>query len=161
MKGYYENFCYEVYIVVIFLIEDSVMQKSILTVLMTKWCWIFSLTPLQTLSMKVVSKLYVPLYGSLMKLLKFLCKLSVGEIRAFHFKAVLENFKFWAPHWEASLKGVGRKIFRGGPIRMEPVLTTKNGRIFEIWELLERVCENPGGGPWPPPAPPCRRPWLA
>ena len=31
MKGYYENFCYEVYEVVIFLIEDSVMQKSILT----------------------------------------------------------------------------------------------------------------------------------
>ena len=31
MKGYYENFCYEVYIAVIFLIEDSVMQKSILT----------------------------------------------------------------------------------------------------------------------------------
>ena len=47
-------------------------------------------------------------------------------------------------------KGVGRKIFRGGPIRMEPVLTTKNGRIFEIWELLERVCENPGGGHGPP-----------
>ena len=57
-----------------------------------------------------------------------------------------------------SVKGVGRKIFRGGPIRMEPVLTTKNGRIFEIWELLERVCENPGGGHGPPPAPPCRRP---
>ena len=33
---------------------------------------------------------------------------------------------------------------------MEPVLTTKNGRIFEIWELLERVCENPGGGHGPP-----------
>ena len=50
-------------------------------------------------------------------------------------------------------KGVGRKIFRGGPIRIEPVLTTKNGRIFEIWELLERVRENPGGGhgsPLPP-----------
>ena len=31
MKGYYENFCYEVYMVVIFLIEDAVMQKSILT----------------------------------------------------------------------------------------------------------------------------------
>ena len=31
MKGYCENFCYEVYKVVIFLIEDSVMQKSILT----------------------------------------------------------------------------------------------------------------------------------
>ena len=31
MKGYYEKFCYEVYMVVIFLIEDSVMQKSILT----------------------------------------------------------------------------------------------------------------------------------
>ena len=31
MKGYYENFCYEVYMVVIFQIEDSVMQKSILT----------------------------------------------------------------------------------------------------------------------------------
>ena len=49
-----------------------------------------------------------------------------------------------------AIKGVGRKIFRGGPIRMEPVLTTKNGRIFEIWELLERVCENPGGGHGPP-----------
>ena len=45
-------------------------------------------------------------------------------------------------------KGVGRKIFRGGePIRMEPVLTTKNGRIFEIWELLERVGHGP---PLPP-----------
>ena len=31
MKGYYENFCYEVFKVVIFLIEDSVTQKSILT----------------------------------------------------------------------------------------------------------------------------------
>ena len=35
MKGYYENFCYEVYInfcyEVIFLIEDSIMQTSILT----------------------------------------------------------------------------------------------------------------------------------
>ena len=31
MKGYHENFCYEVYMVVVFLIEDSVMQKSILT----------------------------------------------------------------------------------------------------------------------------------
>ena len=31
MKGYYEKFCYEVYKVVIFLREDSVMQKSILT----------------------------------------------------------------------------------------------------------------------------------
>ena len=31
MKGYYENFCYKVYKVVIFLREDSVTQKSILT----------------------------------------------------------------------------------------------------------------------------------
>ena len=31
IKGCYENFCYEDYMVVIFLIEDSVMQKSILT----------------------------------------------------------------------------------------------------------------------------------
>ena len=31
VKGYYEIFCCEVYMVVIFLIEDSVMQKSILT----------------------------------------------------------------------------------------------------------------------------------
>ena len=31
MKGYYENFRYEVYLVVIFLMEDSVMQKSIPT----------------------------------------------------------------------------------------------------------------------------------
>ena len=29
MKGYYENFCYKVYKVVIFLREDSVTQKSI------------------------------------------------------------------------------------------------------------------------------------
>ena len=31
MKGYYEKFCYKVYKVVIFLREDSVTQKSILT----------------------------------------------------------------------------------------------------------------------------------
>ena len=31
MKGYYEKFCYEVYKVVIFLRENSVTQKSILT----------------------------------------------------------------------------------------------------------------------------------
>ena len=31
MKEYYEKFCYEVYKVVIFLGEDSVAQKSILT----------------------------------------------------------------------------------------------------------------------------------
>ena len=31
MKEYYEKFCYEVYKVVIFLREDSVTQKSILT----------------------------------------------------------------------------------------------------------------------------------
>ena len=31
MKGNYENFCYEFYMVVIFLIEVSVVQKSILT----------------------------------------------------------------------------------------------------------------------------------
>ena len=29
-------------------------------------------------------------------------------------------------------KGVGRKIFRGGPIRIDPELTSKNERIFEI-----------------------------
>ena len=40
---------------------------------------------------------------------------------------------------------------------MEPVLTTKNGRIFEIWELLERVCENPGGA-MAPPCPPLPTP---
>ena len=31
MKGYYEKFCYKVYKVMIFLREDSVTQKSILT----------------------------------------------------------------------------------------------------------------------------------
>ena len=31
MKGYYEKFCYKVYKVVIFLREDSVTQKAILT----------------------------------------------------------------------------------------------------------------------------------
>ena len=53
MKGYYENFCYEVYIVVIFLIEDSVMQKSILTY--DEMVLNFFITPLQTLSVKVAS----------------------------------------------------------------------------------------------------------
>ena len=42
---------------------------------------------------------------------------------------------------------------------MEPVLTTKNGRIFEIWELLERVCENPGGA-MAPPCPPLPTPMV-
>ena len=32
-------------------------------------------------------------------------------------------------------KDVGRIFFRGGPIRTSPVLTTKNGRIFEIREV--------------------------
>ena len=31
MKGYYEKFCYEVYNAVIFLREDLVTQKSVLT----------------------------------------------------------------------------------------------------------------------------------
>ena len=31
------------------------------------------------------------------------------------------------------IKGVGRKFFRGRLIRIEPVLTTKNRRNFEIW----------------------------
>ena len=35
----------------------------------------------------------------------------------------------------AKLKGVGRKVFKGGPVRIEPVLTTKNRRIFEIWAV--------------------------
>ena len=41
----------------------------------------------------------------------------------------------------------------GGAIRIHPVLTTKNGRIFEIWETQEEESENPGG-PWPTTAPP-------
>ena len=57
-------------------------------------------------------------------------------------------------------QGRRQKIFKGGgAIRTGPVLTTKNGRIFEIWSVKERVCENPGGA-WPFPAPPCRRPWA-
>ena len=36
-------------------------------------------------------------------------------------------------------------------MRLEPVLITENGRIFEIWKVLETVCENPGGMPTPPP----------
>ena len=58
-----------------------------------------------------------------------------------------------------SFKGVGRKIFREGPIRIEPILTTKNGRSFEIWKVLERKRENPGWAmalPCPPlPTPMC------
>ena len=51
-----------------------------------------------------------------------------------------------------TLKSVGRKFFkeRVGAIRVEPVLTTKNKIVFEIWEVLERVCENPGGTMAPP-----------
>ena len=49
-------------------------------------------------------------------------------------------------------RSVSRKIFRG-EIRIDPLLTSKN-KIFEIWEVQERVCENPGE-PWPrlPPLP--------
>ena len=48
-----------------------------------------------------------------------------------------------------------QKIFQGegGAKRIEPVLTTKNEVIFEIWEVLERECENPGGTMAPPPTP--------
>ena len=36
--------------------------------------------------------------------------------------------------------------FSGGRgIRIEAVLTTKNGRIFEIREVYMKVCENPAG----------------
>ena len=31
--------------------------------------------------------------------------------------------------------GRRQKIFQGGPIGIDLVLTTKNGRIFEIWEV--------------------------
>ena len=41
-----------------------------------------------------------------------------------------------------------KKCF-GGAIRIEPVLTTTNGKFIEIWKVLERVCENPGGVPLP------------
>ena len=61
------------------------------------------------------------------------------------------------PQWEINVQGRRQKIFQRGAIKIEPVLTTKNGRIFEIWEINERVCENPGG-PWHLPASPCRRP---
>ena len=45
-----------------------------------------------------------------------------------------------------TLKSVGRKFFKGRRAkRIDPVLTTKNEIMFEILEVLERVCENPGG----------------
>ena len=40
-------------------------------------------------------------------------------------------------------QGRRQKIFHGGLIRIEPILSTKNGRIFEIGEVWERLCENP------------------
>ena len=43
-------------------------------------------------------------------------------------------------------QGRRNKNFQEGPIRIEPILTIKNGRIFEFWNVQERVCENPGGG---------------
>ena len=50
------------------------------------------------------------------------------------------------------------ETFSGGaPIRVEPVLITKSGRIFEMWEVKERGSKNPGRGhgfPTPPPPPP-------
>ena len=53
MKGFYEKFCYKAYKVVIFLREDSVTQKLILTY--DKMVLNLTLTPLQTLSIKVLS----------------------------------------------------------------------------------------------------------
>ena len=45
-----------------------------------------------------------------------------------------------------TLKSVGRKFFKEeGAKQIDSVLTTKHEIIFEIWEVLERVCENPGG----------------
>ena len=43
---------------------------------------------------------------------------------------------------------------------MEQVLSTKNGRIFEIWKVKERVGENPKGGHCPPlPTPMIQADW--
>ena len=39
-------------------------------------------------------------------------------------------------------------------MKIEAVLTTKNGRSFEIREVQERVCEKPGGA-MTPLCPPC------
>ena len=50
-----------------------------------------------------------------------------------------------------------QKIFQRGPIRIKPVLTTENERIFEICKVLERVCENPEGALA---LRPCRRPCV-
>ena len=47
-----------------------------------------------------------------------------------------------------------QKIFQGGGNKNREVLTTKNGRIFWIWKVKERVCENPGGGTMAPLSPP-------
>ena len=47
-----------------------------------------------------------------------------------------------------------QKNFQRGPIKIEAVLTTKNGRVFEIWEVRMKVCENPGGA-MTPLCPPC------
>ena len=33
----------------------------------------------------------------------------------------------------ADAKGVGRKIFSWGAVRIDLVLTTKNGKIIKIW----------------------------
>ena len=50
-------------------------------------------------------------------------------------------------------QGHWQKIFQGGgAIKIKPLLTTTNRRIFEIWEVYDRVCTNPGVAR--PPLPP-------
>ena len=47
------------------------------------------------------------------------------------------------------LKGVGRNFFSGGPIRIDLVVTTKNGRVFKF-ERFEGKCVKIQGLAEPP-----------
>ena len=67
--------------------------------------------------------------------------------------AIIALQTFWC-----SVQGRRQKNFQDGPMRIEPVVTTKNGRIFVVWEVKERLCKNQGGA-WPP-APPLPTPML-
>ena len=68
MKGYYENFCYKVYKVVIFLREDSVTQKSILTYDEMVLKFFFNTIANFVFDLKVLSLVYVRYSDEIVKL---------------------------------------------------------------------------------------------
>ena len=83
---------------------------------------------------------FSPRMGLFTTLIFVCCKLASSN------RSAITTLEKSTQYWKfLSRQGRRQKIFQGGPIRIEPVLTSKNEGIFELWEVLERVCENPEG----------------